>query len=585
MKLIQIAPKKLLDNPSNPRRTAASAEADATLLANVKAVGILQPPIAREVDGKVVLIAGHRRRDAAIAAKLDSIHVLVREPEDDLVEDADDVRAYAENSVRANMTPVDNWRAIEAMVGQNWNDETIAVALNITPRHVRVYRHLTHIHPAMLNHMARGDMPSEQQLRVIGLATTEEQASVWKKNKPKKNEHASWHTISAALDKRRISAAIARFGEAEIEAFGVSWEDDLFVPAGQESRYTTQADAFLQAQRAWLEVNVPEGGILIEVDEWSRPVLPPRAHQVYYSKPGPSDTVGYYVNPRTCDVDHVVFRKPEPTESRRPSGDASNVRDTGLPKVPRPDLTPKGEAMVGDLRTEALHAAFTEAEIGDDTLIGLLVLALAGENVKVQSGVRGDDIGHGQRGSLAAAITEGGVLTADPAALRAAARGMLRQALSCRVGFSSSGRAARVAGIAVDADAWLPTTATEEFLGNLSKAAIERTATATGVAPRNTGKATRAAIVEQLKGRTFLHPLVCFDFTDTERRQAEADRAREAERTALRRGGHAADEDDAGDEVGMENPEHLLDGDEGEGPEPGVMPPPGEVGAPTAHAV
>jgi ParB family chromosome partitioning protein len=65
MKLIQIAPKKLHDNPENPRRTPASAEADATLLANVQAVGILQPPIAREVDGKVVLIAGHRRRGLA----------------------------------------------------------------------------------------------------------------------------------------------------------------------------------------------------------------------------------------------------------------------------------------------------------------------------------------------------------------------------------------------------------------------------------------------------------------------------------------------------------------------------------------
>ncbi|MDU7503662.1 MAG: enoyl-CoA hydratase-related protein, partial [Corynebacterium kroppenstedtii] len=48
-----------------------------------------------------------------------------------------------------------------------------------------------------------------------------------------------------------------------------------------------------------------------------------------------------------------------------------------------------------------------------------------------------------------------------------------------------------------------PTTATEEFLANLSKAAIERTASANGIAPRNTGKATRAAIVAEMKDRTF----------------------------------------------------------------------------------
>ena len=53
------------------------------------------------------------------------------------------------------------------------------------------------------------------------------------------------------------------------------------------------------------------------------------------------------------------------------------------------------------------------------------------------------------------------------------------------------------------------------------------------IAPRNTGKATRAAIVEHLKGRTFLHP---FD----------------------------SDEEDTGADI---------------------MPPPSEAEAPAAHAV
>ncbi|MBI0536943.1 hypothetical protein D9599_15340 [Roseomonas sp. KE2513] len=584
MKLIEIDPRKLRDNPENPRRTTAGPEADALLLANVQAVGILQPPTARERDGEVVLIAGHRRRDVAIKAKLKSIHVLIREDGDDVVAGADGVRAFAENMVRANMNPVDQWRAVEALVSEDWTPEAISTAMNMSVRRVNVLRHMTHILPAMLTQMARGDMPTEQQLRTIGLASAEEQASVWKSQKPKRNERANWHMISHGLDKRRVSFTLAKFGAAETEAFGIVWEDDLFAPGDTDPRFTTQADAFLQAQRSWLEANLPEGGVMVGMDEYHRPQLPPRAQQLYSSRPGPNDTVGYYVNHRTFEVDTVLFRMPEPVQRRASTGGGTGEDDVA-PKAVRPDLTQKGEAMVGDLRTEALHTAFAEAEIGDDALIGLLVLALAGKNVSVRSGAHGNDIGSGERGSLAASITEGGVLTADPATLRTAARGMLRQALSCRVGFSSSGRAARVAGIAVDADAWLPTTATEEFLGNLSKAAIERTATATGVVPRNTGKATRAAIVEQLKGRTFLHPLVCFDFTDAERRQAEADRAREAERTALRRGGHAADEDDAGDEEGMENPEHLLDGDEGEGPETGVMPPPGEVGAPTAHAV
>ena len=55
---LQVAnPKKLKLNPDNPRRTKASPEADAQLTANIKAIGLIQPPIVRELDGKLVVIA------------------------------------------------------------------------------------------------------------------------------------------------------------------------------------------------------------------------------------------------------------------------------------------------------------------------------------------------------------------------------------------------------------------------------------------------------------------------------------------------------------------------------------------------
>ena len=108
-------------------------------------------------------------------------------------------------------------------------------------------------------------------------------------------------------------------------------------------------------------------------------------------------------------------------------------------------MTKKGVGLIGDLRTEALHRALREAEIADDTLLGLLVLAFSGGHVQVQSGARGDDTRWGRRGRVALGIAEGGVLTTDPAALRRAAREMLVEVLSCRVGVSCSGDAALVA--------------------------------------------------------------------------------------------------------------------------------------------
>ena len=45
------------------------------------------------------------------------------------------------------------------------------------------------------------------------------------------------------------------------------------------------------------------------------------------------------------------------------------------------DVTRKGIEMIGDIRTDALHEALSRAPIEDDTLLALLVLAFAGQNV------------------------------------------------------------------------------------------------------------------------------------------------------------------------------------------------------------
>lgn len=91
--------------------------------------------------------------------------------------------------------------------------------------------------------------------------------------------------------------------------------------------------------------------------------------------------------------------------------------------------------------------------------------------------------------------------------------------------------------------------------------------------PRDTGKATRGAIVERMKGTTFLHPLVRFGFTEEERRKAEQARAYGADGATPRSGGRA-DGEEAGDgKDEAEIPEPLEDADD-DG-EAAPMPPPG----------
>ena len=129
----------------------------------------MQPPIiSPQQDGGngYYIQYGHRRVSQAIAAELAEIEVLVADPETD----KDALRAIVENVAREGMNPVDLWRSIERLVGLGWTEESIAIALAQSVRQVRKLRLLANVLPAMLDHMARGDMPSEQQLRIIAAA-------------------------------------------------------------------------------------------------------------------------------------------------------------------------------------------------------------------------------------------------------------------------------------------------------------------------------------------------------------------------------------------------------------------------------
>jgi len=517
VELRTVDPRKLRENPNNPRTTPASKDADAQLLASIKAIRLRQPPLVRETAGTDVLtiVAGRRRVKAAIKAGLKLIHVLVQDEDEDETKTGLMV-AVAENVVRADMGPVDRWRAMEALSGAGWTDDAIAIALNLTARTIAQLRLLAKICPAMLDRMAQGDMPGEGELRTIAAASTEEQAAVWSQNKPKRNSPTSWWQIAKALTKRRISAKAAKFSDEEAARFGIVWEEDLFAPANEDSRTTTQIDEFMAAQQAWLEANLPANGCIVEATAYNQPVLPKGA-QEKYGKAGEGDMIAHCID-AGGEIRTRVYALP-PKEPRTGNGATEDAE-----VKPPPSVTQKGAAMIGDLRTDALHEALREREINDDTLIGMLVLALGSANVEIRPGVSSH---YGSRGArhIAAGLVEGDVLSRDSKALRAAAREMLVEVLSCRKNMSWSGPTALVAGAAIDAGAFLPTMATEDFLRCLPKPLLETEADAANVAIKPRGKDTRAALIERFAAGTWVYPGARFELTDDERATVKAEAA------------------------------------------------------------
>jgi len=144
MHLMKVDPRALKENPDRTRQTKSTPQADALLLATIKAVGIVQPPvIAPETGGGngYVVDSGHRRIRQAIAAGLEEIDVLVV----DAANDNGAMRNMVENIAREPLNPVDQWRAIERLVALGWTEEAIGVALALAVRQIRKLRLLANV--------------------------------------------------------------------------------------------------------------------------------------------------------------------------------------------------------------------------------------------------------------------------------------------------------------------------------------------------------------------------------------------------------------------------------------------------------
>lgn len=511
MHLMKVDPRALKENPDRLRQTKSTPQADALLLATIKAVGIVQPPLITPDSGGgngFVINAGHRRVKQAIAAGLTEIDVLV----DEAANDNGAMRSMVENIAFEPLNPVDQWRAIERLVALGWTEEAIGVALALAVRQIRKLRLLANVLSAMLDHMAKGDMPNEQQLRTIAAASLDEQKEVWKKHKPSKADpQVSWWSVAQALQKTRMYARHASFGDDLAQAYGIQWVEDLFAPADEDSRYTTNAEAFLGAQHEWMANNLPKKGIIAETTNWGEVKLPPKAERVH-GKPTKSDCAAMYLD-REGRVQTVHYRMPE---TKRPKGKAAPDAiiapdDVGIVSKPRPDVTRKGVEMIGDYRTDALREALGRAPIEDDTLMALLILAFAGRNVSVMTGRGGFHNGHSPLAKHTAALFDGdGKLAFDRDTLRVAARAMLVEVFSCRENATNSGIVARIAGEVIGADEFLPNMGTEDFLSCLSRPALEASCKDTPVLPRQRAKDTRAALAEHFKDGRFVHSAALF---------------------------------------------------------------------------
>ena len=120
--------------------------------------------------------------------------------------------------------------------------------------------------------------------------------------------------------------------------------------------------------------------------------------------------------------------------------------------------------------------------------------------------------------------------------------------------------------------------ATQDMLKTLSKAALERAASAEGLAPRNTAKETRAALIAHVGKGTYVLPAARFALTKPElaelrrRRGALRGHACEVTEGAPQPGSNLApDGENPGEMPGEQEVDEVWDGDKAR-PSPDVAP-------------
>lgn len=197
-------------NPANPRR---DAKADDTLIASVKKVGIIEPLIVRPVDedGEKywMLLAGHRRLDAAVRAGHTTVPAVER--------DADDPTGVEvmliENLAREDLTPIEEARGIEALVALGRTQRQVAEVLGVSQSHVSKRLTLLKLPEAAREAVDSGGITVEQGV-AIGKLPEKNIKELFKGGVPQE-----WH-IRSAVDRYERGEEERKL-RAKFEAEGV----------------------------------------------------------------------------------------------------------------------------------------------------------------------------------------------------------------------------------------------------------------------------------------------------------------------------------------------------------------------------
>ena len=158
-------------NPKQPR-TVFDESALNELMISIKEIGILQPPVVREVSGgRYELIMGERRYRAAKAVGLKTIPVIIRQtPDNELLREA-----LIENIHRSQLNPLEEGAAYAQLLSDfNCTHEELATKLGRSRPHLSNTMRLLSLPPTIQNRVALGIISAGHARALLGLTDASE---------------------------------------------------------------------------------------------------------------------------------------------------------------------------------------------------------------------------------------------------------------------------------------------------------------------------------------------------------------------------------------------------------------------------
>jgi ParB family transcriptional regulator, chromosome partitioning protein len=158
-------------NPKQPR-TVFDEVALKELMVSIKEMGILQPPVVREVSGgRYELIMGERRYRAAKAVGLKTIPVIIRQtPDNELLREA-----LIENIHRSQLNPLEEGAAYAQLLSDfNCTHEELATKLGRSRPHLSNTMRLLTLPQAVQKRVAIGIISAGHARALLGLTDAAE---------------------------------------------------------------------------------------------------------------------------------------------------------------------------------------------------------------------------------------------------------------------------------------------------------------------------------------------------------------------------------------------------------------------------